>query len=104
MSLLDDGPEEIVIYPAGPALPDGTRGPEGDPVTVRCRVQPLASTEYPEGGYLVTTTYRVIARALPTGPWSRIVWRDQTWTIAGDPAHRRGSRRTQHDTAIIRRR
>ncbi|MEU7639875.1 hypothetical protein AB0C11_27920 [Streptomyces sp. NPDC039016] len=104
MSLLDRGPEEIVIYPAGPALPDGTRGPEGEPVPVRCRIQPMTSTETPDGGYVVTTTYRVIARALPAGPWSRVVWRGQTWTVAGEPARRRGSPRTQHDTAIIRRR
>ncbi|MYT30471.1 hypothetical protein [Streptomyces sp. MspMP-M5] len=104
MSLLDRGPEEVVIYPAGPVLPDGTRGPEGAPVTVRCRVQPVTSTDYPESGYLVTTTYRVIARALPAGPWSRVVWRGQTWTVVGEPARHRGSPRTRHDTAIIRRR
>ncbi|AQY20480.1 hypothetical protein T261_06050 [Streptomyces lydicus] len=104
VSLLDHGPEEIVIYPAGPVLLDGTRGPEGEPVTVRGRIQPVASTEDAEPGYLATTTYRVIARALPAGPWARVVWRGQTWAVVGEPARRRGSARTRHDTAIIRRR
>ncbi|SDJ74535.1 hypothetical protein [Streptomyces indicus] len=104
MSLLDRGPETVVIYPAGPVLPDGTRGAEGAPVAVRCRVQPVTSTEQPEPGYLDTTVYRVIARTLPAGPWARVTWRGRTWTVVGEPAHRRGSARTRHDTATIRRR
>lgn len=104
VSLLDRGPEEITIYPAGPVLPDGTRGPEGAPVTMRCRIQPVTSAEDAAPGYLTTTTYRVIARTLPAGPWARVIWRGESWTVAGEPARRRGSPRTRHDTATIRRR
>lgn len=104
VSLLDRGSQTIVIYPAGPMLPDGSRGPEGAPVTVQCSVQPVSSTGDAVPGYLDTTRYRVIARTLPAGPWARVVWRDRDWTVEGEPAHRTGSSRTRHDTAIIRRR
>nr|WSZ97271.1 hypothetical protein OH820_17845 [Streptomyces sp. NBC_00857] len=104
MSLLDHGTETVVIYPTGPVLPDGTRGTEGEPITVRCRVQPLTSTEDAEPGYLDSTLYRIIARTLPAGPWARVMWRGRAWAVVGEPAHRTGSSRTRHDTATIRRR
>lgn len=104
VSLLDRGPQTVIIYPAGPVLPDGTRGPEGEPVTVRCRVQPVSSTEDAVPGYQDTTRYRVIARTLPAGPWARVAWGGRDWTVEGVPAHRSGSARTRHDSAIMRRR
>lgn len=104
MSLLDSAPETITVYPAGPAQPDGSRGPEGAPVTVRCRVQPSTSTTQPADGYTDLTIYRVIARRLPAGPWSRVHWDGRDWTVTEQPAAWRGSKRTAHDEATIRRR
>lgn len=104
MSLLDRGTETITIYPAGPTRPDGTRGPAGTPVQARCRVQPLTSEAPGIDGYTAITTYRVIGRSLPAGPWDRVVWREQDWTVTGQPEEWRGSRRVRHDTATIRKR
>ncbi|MFJ5923856.1 hypothetical protein ACIQF6_14785 [Kitasatospora sp. NPDC092948] len=104
MSLLDDGPDTVTVHPAGPVHPDGTRGPEGPPLTVRCRVQPSTSEEAAQLGYVDVTVYRVLARELPAGPWSRVVWQDRDWTVVGEPKRHRGSARTRHDTALIRRR
>jgi len=104
VSLLDHGTETITIYPAGPPRPDGTRGPAGEPVTMRCRVQPIASDSPGVEGYTTTTTYRILARELPAGPWDRVAWRGSDWTVTGQPEQYRGSRRTRHDTATIRRR
>lgn len=104
MSLLDRGTETVTVYPAGPTRPDGTRGPAGAPVTVRCRVQPVNSDSPGAEGYTTVTTYRVLARELPAGPWDRVVWRGSDWTVTGQPEQYRGSRRTRHDTATIRRR
>ncbi|MGV9271325.1 hypothetical protein ACWDRR_42560 [Kitasatospora sp. NPDC003701] len=104
MSLLDNGPDTITVYPAGPVRPDGTRGPEGTPVTVRCRVQPSSSSEDATAGYLDQTLYRVLARTLPAGPWSRVTWRGRDWTVVAEPKRHSGSARTRHDTALIRRR
>ncbi len=104
VTLLDDGPDTVTVYPAGLPQPDGNRGPEGAPVTVRCRVQPSTSEEAAALGYLDNTLYRVLARALPAGPWSRVTWSGRDWTVVGEPKHHNGSPRTRHDTALIRRR
>lgn len=104
MSLLDRGTETITIYPAGPSLPDGTRGPTGEPVTVTCRVQPSASEASVADGYTTVTEYRVIGRELPAGPWDWVEWRNQAWTVTAQPQEWRGSGRVRHDTATIRRR
>lgn len=104
MSLLDAGPDTIVVYPAGPVRPDGARGPAGDPVTVRCRVQPQTSNADSGDGYAVVTTYRVVGRSLPAGPWDRISWDGLDWTVTEQPKRWRGSHRVTHDTAIIQRR
>lgn len=105
MSLLDRGPDTIVVYPAGPVNPDGTRGPAGSPVTVKnVRVQPTSSSTDGEAGYATLTSYRIIGRRLPAGPWDRVRWDDYDWTVAAQPEKWRGSTRLSHDTAIIRRR
>lgn len=103
MSLLDRGTESVVIYPAGEMQSDGTL-PELAPVTVQCRVQPQGSTASDADGYQDTTTYRVLGRSLPAGPWARVRWRDRDFTIVGEPSHYRGSSRVRHDVALIRRR
>ncbi|GAA1160908.1 hypothetical protein F4556_005186 [Kitasatospora gansuensis] len=103
-SLLDRGPDTVTVYPAGPVKPDGTRGPEGAPVTLKCRVQPSTSQEAAELGYLDNTLYRVLARSLPAGPWSRLTWAGRDWLVVGEPKRHNGSARTRHDTALIRRR
>ena len=104
MSLLDRGTETVVVYPAGPTRPDGTRGPAGTPVTVSCRVQPVSSTPDGDDGYTDLTTYRLIGRSLPAGPWDRVTWDDRDWSVVGQPEKWRGSPRIAHDTALIRRR
>lgn len=104
MSLLDRGPHTITVYPAGPVLPGGGRGPSGAPVTVRCLVQPTSSDSEGTDGYADLTTCRVIGRSLPAGPWDRVVWDGRDWTVTGQPEKWRSASRTSHDTATIRRR
>lgn len=104
MSLLDRGPDTITVYPAGATLPDGTRGPAGAPITVSCRVQPSSTANDGDDGYADMTTYRVIARSLPAGPWDRVTWDGRDWTVVGQPQKWRGSARVTHHTAVIQRR
>jgi hypothetical protein len=104
MSLLDTGPETITVYPAGPAGEDGSPT-EGEPVIVRgCRIQPQTSSADDSDGYQDATTYRVLRRSLPAGPWARVRWNDRDYTVVGEPSHYRGSKRVAHDAAVIRRR
>lgn len=104
MSLLDRGTEMVTVYPAGPTNGDGSRGPAGTPIEVSCRVQPITSSTDGTDGYADLTTYRMIARSLPAGPWDRVHWNGRDWTVVGQPETWRGSARIAHDTAVIRRR
>lgn len=103
MSLLDRGVETVTIYPAGEMQPDGTL-PELPPVTARCRIQPQSSSASDADGYQDATTYRMLGRSLPAGPWSRVRWRDRDFTVVAEPSRYRGSPRVAHDVAVIRRR
>lgn len=104
MSLLDRGSDTVTLYPAGPTQPDGTRGPAGAPVTIRCRVQPSTAQAHGSDGYATTDTYRVVARRLPAGPWDRADWDGHAWTVEAAPRLWRGSRRVAHDVLTLRRR
>jgi hypothetical protein len=106
VSLLDSGPDTITVYPTV-AVDDGYGGTKpgpGVPVTIRAQVEPVASTENVGPGYVVGTEYRVIARSLPAGPWSRVEWAGEVWAVVGEPERFGGSRRVAHDVATIRKR
>ncbi|WP_405944753.1 hypothetical protein [Streptomyces sp. NBC_00932] len=103
MSLLDRGTETLTIYPAGEMLPDGTI-PELPPIELRARVQPSSSSAEDADGYQDATTYRVLGRAFPAGPWARVHWQGRDWTVVGEPSRYTGSSRVTHDVAVIRRR
>ncbi|MDT0267981.1 hypothetical protein RM844_17005 [Streptomyces sp. DSM 44915] len=106
MSLLDQGPELVTIYPTVPSDDGygGTQPGPGEPVRVQARVMPADTDEAGEAGYLSPTTYRVYARSLPAGPWSRVEWRGEVWSVVGEVEHFGGSRRIAFDAATIRKR
>lgn len=104
MSLLDGGRETITVYPVTGMGADGSPA-EGEPVTVEgCSIQPQSSLAGDSDGYQDATTYRVIRRSLPAGPWARVTWKGRDFTVVGEPHHYRGSTRVSHDAATIRRR
>ncbi|MGK5728178.1 hypothetical protein [Streptomyces sp. URMC 124] len=104
MSLLDSGPELVTVYPLA-AVDDGYGGTKpgpGQPVTVRARVLPATTEESAVPGYVAGAEYRVYARSLPAGPWSRVEWAGDVWAVVGEPQRFGGSRRLSHDVATIR--
>ncbi|MGW3569071.1 phage head completion protein [Streptomyces sp. NPDC000941] len=105
MSLLDNGNETITVYPQERTTDD--RGnqvwrPSTTPVWVRCRVQPVDADEPTVAGQTTVTTYRVIARDAPLGPWARVEWDGRTWDVVGEPRRYNGSPATRHIDALIR--
>ncbi|SDI41056.1 Phage head-tail joining protein [Sinosporangium album] len=105
MSLLDDGPDEVLIYPETTTTDDRgneVRGPSAVPVALRCRVQPVTSDEAAVAGQQVATTYRLITRSAPLGAWARVVWDGREWDVVGEPQKSNGSPRTRHITALLR--
>ncbi|UQI46722.1 hypothetical protein M1P56_21395 [Streptomyces sp. HU2014] len=107
MSLLDSGPEVVTVYPEV-ETDDGYGGTvpgPGAPVIVRARVTPAGEGEtHPEDGYLAGSRYRLYARTLPAGPWSRVEWAGQVWVLAGEPQRFGGGRRLAYQTAVIQKR
>ncbi|MFI9082341.1 hypothetical protein ACIGW8_39105 [Streptomyces sioyaensis] len=106
MSFLDSGPDALTVYPTVD-MDDGYGGTKpgpGQPVTLRARVLPATADESGEPGHLTGTEYRVYARSLPAGPWSRVEWAGAVWAVVGEPQHFGGSRRLAHDVATIRKR
>ncbi|MGH3760255.1 hypothetical protein [Actinophytocola sp.] len=104
MSLLDAGPDAIVVYPSvWEADADGNYAwrPGTMPVLVWARVQPVNSTELVVNGQQVVTLARVIARRAPAGPWDRIDYDRRTWDVLGEPEQRGDSPTTRHVTVLM---
>ena len=102
MSLLDAGPDEIVIYPEIAIVDEyetPKRGPAVVGVPVRCRVQPLVTLDGSE--VQVVTRYKVISRALPAGPWARIEWDGREWDVEGEVLRSNGSPVTRHHKFVM---
>jgi hypothetical protein len=104
VSLLDDGPDEVLIYPEVVVVDERgneVRRPAETPVPARGRVQPVSASEAAVAGQQVTTTYRFITRTAPLGAWARVEWDGREWDLAGEPLWSRGSPRTRHVTALL---
>jgi hypothetical protein len=107
VSIYGNPPHVVTVYPVV-EVDDGyggTQPGEGEPVTVRCLVQPRV-TESLDGaeGYLSASVLDVAARSLPAGAWSRVTYNDEDYTVVSEPLRYGVSRRTAHDVATIRRR
>ncbi|MFJ4796944.1 phage head completion protein [Kitasatospora purpeofusca] len=106
MSLTDRGRDRVVVHPIRD-VDDGYGGTQpgvGDPVTVWASVRPATAEESTDTGFTTETLYRLSARSLPAGPWSRVEWDGAVWTVVGEPQHFRGHRRVTYDAATIRKR
>lgn len=114
MSLLDTGPETLVVHPAKWGVDDS--GNErwlawetGDPVfsITGAQVEPNQPTPGASGtilagvnGQIVDYRCGVLFRALPAGlphmRWSQISWDGQDWVMDGDVKSYRRGHRTRH--------
>lgn len=105
MSILTRGTTIVTVYPTVPVDDGygGTQPGEGAPVMVRASVFPSTTEEQSANGYLTVSHYSVIARDLPAGPWSRVDWDGERWTVVADPKRYHVSDRMSYDQATIRR-
>lgn len=106
MSIYGNPPHTVTVYPVI-QVDDGyggTQPGEGEPVTVRCLVQPRAAEQVDaSAGYLAETVLDVFARSLPAGAWSRVTYDGDDYMVVSEPRRYGVSRRTAHDVATIRR-
>lgn len=105
MSLLDNGPDLILVYPEV----DGTDGyntpvrvPSDTPVEVQGRVQPVSVSETEATGQSVATVYRFIGRTFPAGAFARVEWDGRQWDLLGEPQRHSGSPVTRHVTVLLK--
>jgi hypothetical protein len=105
MSLLDDGPDVVQLYPEV----DGTdrygnpiKVAAIKPVEIRGRVQPSTSTESAELGQMVGETVRFLSREFPAGAFARAEFDGRSWDVFGAPREHRGSPATRHFTTYLK--
>lgn len=107
MSLLDEGHEEVTIYPMVETTgPDDEKiwraAPDGQGVQIMASVQAIGNDKPDEpagGGQQVETVYRVRpnrSETVPVGPWAGVGWDGRRWDVVGDPARHNGSDETAH--------
>lgn len=115
MSLLDNGPHTVRVYPeerTQDSRGNAIRRPSATPVVITgCIMQPIASTRgaFPaidvRQGQRVDAAYRLLARSAPLGWWSRVEWDSPngtiTLTILGGPLLHQSSDGTTHVSATL---
>lgn len=104
MSLLDNGPDEILVYPeveSTDAYGNPVRVPAETPVPVRGRLQPSTVDEASALGQVANTAYRFIARSFPGGPWARVEYAGREMDVVGEPRVYRQPGRTRHMTTYL---
>lgn len=68
----------------------------GDPISVRCDVRMLSTTETAQLGLLDHTVIRILARTWPGDSRSVLTWRNKQWEPQGHSLERTGSAKTRH--------
>lgn len=109
VSLLDNGPDVVTVYPAtvtttDPRYGNKITGPSPTGVTVRGRWQPSTAEESAELGQQTSTVYRFLTRDFPSGPYGRVSFDGSDWDIIGEPKKHRGSALTRHTTVFLKER
>ena len=110
MSLLDSGRDVVDIYPEVTTTDDLGNVivvPSDTPIRRRVSIQPVHSDEMAVSGQVLTTTYRLIARDAPIGPWAKVRWVSDGgtwWDVVGSPRRYGMSPRTAHIEAVLRER
>jgi hypothetical protein len=104
MSLLDNGPHTVTVFPEETATDSRgnmvKRPTEVGVVITGCLMTPVRSSRDRDG--YVHADYRLMSRELPIGPWSRIEWNGKTLAVIDGPHHYAASEATQHVSAIVR--
>jgi hypothetical protein len=105
MSLLDNGPDLVQVYPEIDTTDDYNnpiKAASNVPVPVAGRVQPSTSTESAELGQVEAEVVRFLSRDFPGGAFAKVSFDGRDWDVIGSPRRHRGSPRTAHTTTYLR--
>lgn len=108
MTALRHGVHTVTVTPVLES--DGPYAEEtlGEPVTVRCNVQPVSAAERQDLGLTTTTAYRIKyfhpvhgGKPWPGGPYSKIDWQGRRFEQRGEALLSSMSPRTAHYKIIM---
>ena len=86
--LLDRGREELIIYleeTATDSLGNVIKRPSGDGVTLRVTSSEDRSSDAELPGQVTNKVIRIMARQVPAGSWSRVIFNGEEWDLASPP-------------------
>jgi hypothetical protein len=98
--LLDRGSEELIVYLEETAVDsDGNiiKRPSGDGITLRVTSSEDRSADAELPGQVSNKVVRIMARQVPIGSWSRVIFNGEEWDLASPPRFTEGvTRRLRH--------
>lgn len=98
--LLDRGSETLVVYleeTATDSLGNPVKRPSGTGVTIRVTSSEDRSSDAELPGQVSNKVIRIMARQVPIGSWSRVVFNGEEWDLASPPRFTPGAtKRLKH--------
>jgi len=86
--LLDRGRESLIVYveeTATDSLGNTIKRPSGDGVVLRVTSSEDRSSDAELPGQVSNKVVRIMARQVPAGSWSRVVYNGEEWDLASPP-------------------
>lgn len=104
--LLDRGRETLLVYveeTATDSFGNIVRRPSGDGIELRVTSSEDRSSEAELPGQVSNKVVRILARQVPAGSWSRIIYAGEEWDLASPPRMTTGAtKRLKHIEFTIR--
>lgn len=104
--LLDRGREALIVYveeTATDSLGNIIKRPSGDGITLRVTSSEDRSSDAEMAGQVSNKVVRIMARQVPAGSWSRVVYNGEEWDLASPPRMTPGvTKRLAHIEFTIR--
>lgn len=98
--LLDRGSEKLLVYleeTVTDSLGNPSKRPSGEGVELRVTSSEDQSSDAELPGQMSTKVMRILARQVPAGTWSRIIFRGEEWDMSAPPTMTQGAtRRLRH--------
>lgn len=86
--LLDRGRESLIVYveeTATDSFGNTVKRPSGDGITLRVTSSEDRSSDAELAGQVSNKVVRIMARQVPAGSWSRVVFNGEEWDLASPP-------------------
>lgn len=104
--LLDKGRETLIVYleeTVTDSLGNPVKRPSGVGVTLRVTSSEDRSSDAELPGQVSNKVMRIMARQVPIGSWSRVVFNGEEWDLASPPRFTTGAtKRLKHIEFTIR--